>query len=279
MRTVQPHLEAHPQGHIGTHSASTGSIPPGHPRPGPGSPPWRGRRDGVGTRRRDARRLRRGIGSERRCLRGAPVPRSRPGTNSGSSRRPGCGSSHRLHPNRSDWPQSALRLLPWNHLEGHRSLGLAGMPPRLNAVLQNRAAPVVSQCPHFSQQHRAGLQTIPGVVVTNSVYGSASTCACSAALTYGTPGDLRACPCAGRDTCVSSCGICPTPGQSHGWNSPHPSSRKAVSWLHLSAGFAGHTPTQGSEKNALPVRWVKSIPAMEGHFADGVDRGHPWGDE
>ena len=172
VRTVQPHLEAHPQGHIGTHSASTGSIPPGHPRPGPGSPPWRGRRDGGGSRRRDARRLRRGIGSERRCLRGAPVPRSRPGTTSGSSRRPKCGSSHRLRPNRSDCPQSALRLLPWNHLEGHRSLGLAGMPARLNVVLQNRVAPVVSQCPHFSQQHRAGLQTIPGVVVTNSVYGS-----------------------------------------------------------------------------------------------------------
>ena len=46
------------------------------------------------------------------------------------------------------------------------------MPARLNVVLQNRVAPVVSQCPHFSQQHRAGLQTIPGVVVTNSVYGS-----------------------------------------------------------------------------------------------------------
>ena len=30
VRTVQPHLESHP---AGTHSASTGSIPPGHPRP------------------------------------------------------------------------------------------------------------------------------------------------------------------------------------------------------------------------------------------------------
>ena len=113
------------------------------------------------------------------------------------------------------------------------------MPARPNVVLQNRVAPVVSQCPHFSQQHHAVLQTIPEVVVTNSVYGSSFDLYLLRGLTYGTLSDLRACPCAGRDTCVSSCGICPTPDQSHEWNSPHPSSRKAVSWLHLSAGFAG----------------------------------------
>ena len=172
VRTVQPHLESHPQGHIGTHSASTGSIPPGHPRPA------QSHRPGVvvETAAGPAAEMLEGFGVALDQSGGVCAAHqfrvAGPGPPQDHSEGPDAALPTVFAQNRSDCPQPALRLLPWNHLEGHRSLGLAGMSARLNVVLQNRVAPVVSQCPHFSQQHRAGLQTIPGVVVTNSVYGS-----------------------------------------------------------------------------------------------------------